>query len=61
MSKMRGRFPGCIMFWISYPLDKVFGAMMTGAMVKDVFHFILWGVIDCDWWRWRVWTAAIWE
>ena len=59
MSKMCSRFPGSIMFRIPNPFDKVFGAVMTCAMVEDSFDFIFWCIINGDW-RWRrIWKVAV--
>ena len=46
MVEMCGRFPGCIVVWITNPFDKVFLAVIASAVVEDLVDFEFVGVID---------------
>src|SRR5215218_7464924 len=59
MVEMCGRFPGCIVVWITNPFDKVFLAVVTCAVVEDLVNFEFVGVIDGDWVGRRYRTGAM--
>ena len=56
MRKMCSRFPGSIVIRITNPLDKVFLAVVSLAVVEDAFDFIFSDIVNGDGvWRrdWR--------
>src|SRR5215212_5336453 len=46
MVEMCGRFPGCVMVWITNPFDKVFLTVIASAVVEDLVDFEFISVID---------------